>query len=106
MTLKRKNTFFNAISVPKLVENEVFHYSLGLLCQKLKNQFDNVYFGGHLGFGGHFDRFLTTFRFVTGHHSIWHIKMVLLTSFHILSTKTTVGQHISTSCPGHGRDIF
>ena len=54
MTLKRKNSYSNVISVPKLVENEVLHYRLGQLCQKLKNQYDNVYFSGHLGFGSHF----------------------------------------------------
>ena len=40
MTLKRKNNIFNVISVPKLVENEVLHYILGLLCRKLQIQVD------------------------------------------------------------------
>ena len=31
MTLKRKNNIFDVTSVPKLVENEVLHYNLGLL---------------------------------------------------------------------------
>ena len=38
MTLKRRNNIFNVISVPKLVEDEVLHYILGLLCRKLKIQ--------------------------------------------------------------------
>ena len=36
MTLKRN--VFNVISVHKLVENEVLHYILGLLCRKLQIQ--------------------------------------------------------------------
>ena len=40
MTLKRKNNIFNVISVPKLVENEVLHYILGLLCRKLRIRVD------------------------------------------------------------------
>ena len=31
MTLKRKNNIIDVTSVPKLVENEVIHYNLGLL---------------------------------------------------------------------------
>ena len=46
--LKRKSSYFNVISVHDLVNNEILHYILGLLCKKLKNQYDNVYFGGHL----------------------------------------------------------
>ena len=38
MTLKRKNNIFNVISIPKLVENEILHYILGLLCRKLQIQ--------------------------------------------------------------------
>ena len=38
MTLKCTNNIFKVISVPKLVENEVLHYILGLLCQKLQMQ--------------------------------------------------------------------
>ena len=38
MTLKRKNSIFNVNSVPKLAENEVLHYILGLLCRKLQIQ--------------------------------------------------------------------
>ena len=38
MTLKRKNNHFSAISVPKLVKNEVLHQILGLLFKKLKIQ--------------------------------------------------------------------
>ena len=38
MTLKRKKNIFNVISIPKLVENEVLHYNLGLLCRKLQIQ--------------------------------------------------------------------
>ena len=34
--LKRKKNNFKVISVPKLFENEVLHYILGLICQKLK----------------------------------------------------------------------
>ena len=55
MTLKRKITHSNVISVPKLVKNELLQYILGLLCQKLKNQNDNVNVGGHFGFGGYFE---------------------------------------------------
>ena len=40
MTLKRKNNFFNVINVTKLVENEVLHHILGLLCRKLQIQVD------------------------------------------------------------------
>ena len=40
MTLKRKNDNFNVISVPKLVENDVLHYIIGLLCRKLQIQVD------------------------------------------------------------------
>ena len=36
ITLKRKNNIFSVISVSKLVENEVLHYILGLLCRKLQ----------------------------------------------------------------------
>ena len=32
------------------------------------------------------------FCFVTGHHSIQHMKNTLYPNFHILSTKTTMGQ--------------
>ena len=39
MTLNRKNNHTNAISVFKLVENEVLHEILGLFCQKLKIQY-------------------------------------------------------------------
>ena len=38
ISLKRKSNIFNVISVPKLVENEVLHYILGLLSQKLQIQ--------------------------------------------------------------------
>ena len=38
MTLKRKNNIFNVNIVPKLAENEVLHYILGLLCRKLQIQ--------------------------------------------------------------------
>ena len=38
MTMKRKNNIFNIISVPKLVENEVLYYILGLLYRKLQIQ--------------------------------------------------------------------
>ena len=40
VTLKRKNSIFNVISVPKLVEKEVLHYIRGLLCRKLQIQVD------------------------------------------------------------------
>ena len=38
MTLKRENNIFNVINVPKLVDNKVLHYILGLLCRKLQIQ--------------------------------------------------------------------
>ena len=38
MTLTRKNNISNVISVSKLVENEVLHYILGLICRKLQIQ--------------------------------------------------------------------
>ena len=48
MTLKRKNNIFNVISVPKLVENEVLHYIVGLLYRKLQIQVSN--FDRYIGF--------------------------------------------------------
>ena len=36
MTLNRENNYTNGISVPKLVQNEVLHKILGIVCQKLK----------------------------------------------------------------------
>ena len=92
MTLKRKITHSNVISVPKLFKNELLHQILGLLCQKLKNKNDNLNVGGHLGFGGHFECFLMICRFVTGHQSIQHMKNTLYANFYIISTKTTMGQ--------------
>ena len=66
MTLKRKITHSNVISVPELVKNELLHQILGLLCQKLKNKNNSLNVGGHLGFGGHFECFLIIFVLLPG----------------------------------------
>ena len=48
MTFKRKNNHSTEFSVFKLVENEILHKTLVLLCQKLKIQDGRD--GNHLGF--------------------------------------------------------
>ena len=101
MTLKCKNNQSNVISVPELVENEVLHQSIRQLYQKIKIKDGDVHFGGLLGFGGHFECFTMNYRFLTGHDSIRHMENPLYACFHILSTKSTVGQHISFLCPGY-----
>ena len=65
MTLKHKKNNFNVISVPKLFENEVGPITLdskadmSKVKKMSKNLDDNAYFGGHIGFGGHFECLMT-----------------------------------------------
>ena len=49
------------------------------------------YFGGHLGFGGHFGCFLIISGFIARSGCIRHPLKYLYMDFHILSIQTTVG---------------